>query len=266
MSTLGAPSAPSWCGFRAQRSIGGVTHSDRLSHDTHLSKRRIRPRLSDREPRPWRGRLDDGRPGGGANRRLHATATGLGTLRAARTRCPRHGQQRGRPRRVAGRRGWIDEQLSRLQSVQHAADDRQHGGGHPRNRGLGKRLPCLLIVGRRVLGDSGDALPAEHVGDHAALRAGNVSPPAAFLAVVDQSSWCAPSATGVPCYVNAMEVTPGSLALDVPASSALDVYGNVNTDLAVVPASHHHGDGRPAGLGSTRSGTGGRGEPGIRRP
>ena len=65
----------------------------------------------------------------------------------------------------------------------------------------------------------------------AALRAGNVTPAAAFLAVVDQSSWCAPSPTGVPCYVNAMEVTPGSLALDVPASSALDVYGNVNTDL-----------------------------------
>jgi hypothetical protein len=65
----------------------------------------------------------------------------------------------------------------------------------------------------------------------AALRAGNISPPAAFLAVVDQSAWCAPSATGVPCYVNAMEVTPGSLALDVPSSSALDVYGNVHTDL-----------------------------------
>ena len=65
----------------------------------------------------------------------------------------------------------------------------------------------------------------------AALRAGNVTPPAAFLAVVDQSSWCAPSPGGVPCYVNAMESTPGSLTLDVPASSALDVYRNVNTDL-----------------------------------
>jgi hypothetical protein len=65
----------------------------------------------------------------------------------------------------------------------------------------------------------------------AALRAGNVTPASAFLAVVDQSSWCAPSPSGVPCYVNAMESTPGSLALDVPASSALDVYGNVTTDL-----------------------------------
>ena len=65
----------------------------------------------------------------------------------------------------------------------------------------------------------------------AALRAGNVSPPAAFLAVVDQSAWCAPSPVGLPCYVNAIEVSPGSLALDVPSSSALDVYGNVNTDL-----------------------------------
>ena len=65
----------------------------------------------------------------------------------------------------------------------------------------------------------------------AALRAGNVTPASAFLAVVDQSSWCAPSPSGVPCYVNAMESTPGSLALDVPASSALNVYGNVTTDL-----------------------------------
>ena len=64
-----------------------------------------------------------------------------------------------------------------------------------------------------------------------ALRAGNVTPSSAFLAVVDQSSWCAASPSGVPCYVNAMESTPGSLALDVPASSALDVYGNVTTDL-----------------------------------
>jgi hypothetical protein len=66
----------------------------------------------------------------------------------------------------------------------------------------------------------------------AALRAGNVTPPAAFLAVVDQSSWCAPSSTGVPCYVNAIVVAPGSLALAVPASSALDVFGNVNSDLS----------------------------------
>ena len=64
----------------------------------------------------------------------------------------------------------------------------------------------------------------------AALRAGNVTPQAAFLAVVDQSPWCAPSSTGVPCYVNAI-VHPGSLALAVPSSSALDVYGNVNKDL-----------------------------------
>jgi hypothetical protein len=65
----------------------------------------------------------------------------------------------------------------------------------------------------------------------AALRAGNVSPPAAFLAVVDQSAWCAPSPGGVPCYVNAMLSPAGGLTLAVPASSALNVYGNVTTDL-----------------------------------
>jgi hypothetical protein len=66
----------------------------------------------------------------------------------------------------------------------------------------------------------------------AALRAGNITPAPAFLAVVDQSAWCAPSPNGLPCYVNAMQSTPGSLALDIPASSALDVYGNVNKDLS----------------------------------
>ncbi|MFZ0251307.1 MAG: hypothetical protein WAL61_15275 [Acidimicrobiales bacterium] len=65
----------------------------------------------------------------------------------------------------------------------------------------------------------------------AALRAGNVSPPAAFLAVVDQSAWCAPSPGGVPCYVNAMLSPAGGLTLAVPASSALDVYGSVTKDL-----------------------------------
>jgi hypothetical protein len=65
----------------------------------------------------------------------------------------------------------------------------------------------------------------------AALRAGDVTPPADFLAVVDQSSWCAPSPDGVPCYVDAMESTPGSLALAVPSSSALTVFGNVDSDL-----------------------------------
>jgi hypothetical protein len=65
----------------------------------------------------------------------------------------------------------------------------------------------------------------------AALRAGNVSPPAAFLAIVDQSAWCAPSPGGVPCYVDAMLSPAGGLALAVPASSALDVYGNVTKDL-----------------------------------
>src|SRR5271156_7254321 len=49
----------------------------------------------------------------------------------------------------------------------------------------------------------------------AALRAGNITPQAAFLAEVDQSQWCAPSSTGEPCYVNAI-VTPGSSALAVP--------------------------------------------------
>jgi hypothetical protein len=65
----------------------------------------------------------------------------------------------------------------------------------------------------------------------AALRAGNVTPAAAFLAVVDQSSWCAPSPNGPPCYVNSILGTAGSLPTSVPASSALDVYGNVKTDL-----------------------------------
>src|ERR1700730_2299800 len=36
----------------------------------------------------------------------------------------------------------------------------------------------------------------------AALRAGKVAPPGGFLAEVDKSQWCAPSADGTPCYAD----------------------------------------------------------------
>ena len=66
----------------------------------------------------------------------------------------------------------------------------------------------------------------------AGLRAGSVSPPPAFLAVVDQSQWCAPSADGTPCYSDMILGTTGELATEVlNASSALNVYGNVRSDL-----------------------------------
>jgi hypothetical protein len=65
----------------------------------------------------------------------------------------------------------------------------------------------------------------------AALHSGSVAPAAAFLAVVDQSSWCAPS-NGVPCYVNFFVGAAGSPPAVLVSSSALDVYGNVKSDLA----------------------------------
>ena len=64
-----------------------------------------------------------------------------------------------------------------------------------------------------------------------ALRAGTVAPAGAFLAVVDQSAWCAPSADGVPCYANAVLGVAGNLPGVPSRSSALDVYGNVKSDL-----------------------------------
>jgi len=65
----------------------------------------------------------------------------------------------------------------------------------------------------------------------AALRAGNVTPASAFLAVVDQSAWCAASPAGVPCYVNEVLSGAESLPASLPVSSALNVYGNVTSDL-----------------------------------
>ena len=65
----------------------------------------------------------------------------------------------------------------------------------------------------------------------AALHSGNVSPPGAFLAAVDQSQWCAPDANGTPCYENAILGVAGNIATAVlTGSSALDVYGNVKND------------------------------------
>jgi len=50
--------------------------------------------------------------------------------------------------------------------------------------------------------------------------------------VVDQSQWCAPSADGTPCYADMIGGATGDLAKAVlSASSALDVFGNVRTDL-----------------------------------
>jgi hypothetical protein len=65
----------------------------------------------------------------------------------------------------------------------------------------------------------------------AALEAGNVSPPGAFLATVDQSQWCAPS-NGQPCYLNAIVGAAGVVAQPaVDTSSALSVFGDVKSDL-----------------------------------
>jgi hypothetical protein len=65
-----------------------------------------------------------------------------------------------------------------------------------------------------------------------ALRDGNVSPPGAFLATVDQSQWCAPSADGQPCYLNAIVGAAGVVAQPaVDASSALSVFTDVKSEL-----------------------------------
>jgi hypothetical protein len=65
----------------------------------------------------------------------------------------------------------------------------------------------------------------------AALRAGDVAPPQAFLATVDQSQWCAPS-NGTPCYESAILGVAGTIATAVlTGSSALAVYGNVQNDV-----------------------------------
>ena len=66
----------------------------------------------------------------------------------------------------------------------------------------------------------------------AALREGNVSPPGGFLATVDQSQWCAPSADGQPCYLNAIVGTAGVVAQPaVDTASALSVFSNVKSEL-----------------------------------
>jgi hypothetical protein len=64
-----------------------------------------------------------------------------------------------------------------------------------------------------------------------ALRSGAVAPPAAFLAVVDQSAWCAPTADGLPCYASSLIGAAATLPASLPVSPALEVYGNVMSDL-----------------------------------
>ena len=71
----------------------------------------------------------------------------------------------------------------------------------------------------------------------AALRAGNVAPAGVFLADVDQSQWCAPSADGTPCYANKiLSVTGGVASALLTSSAALSVYGNVKLDVGAYQA------------------------------
>ncbi len=66
----------------------------------------------------------------------------------------------------------------------------------------------------------------------AALRAGNVAPPSVFLADVDKSQWCAPSADGTPCYASRIIGGTGELAAALlSTSAALSVYTNVKSDV-----------------------------------
>jgi hypothetical protein len=71
----------------------------------------------------------------------------------------------------------------------------------------------------------------------AALRAGNVAPAGVFLADVDQSQWCAPSADGTPCYADKIiGATGGVDSALLTASAALSVYGNVKLDVSAYQA------------------------------
>jgi hypothetical protein len=65
-----------------------------------------------------------------------------------------------------------------------------------------------------------------------ALRAGNVSPPGAFLATVDRSQWCAAD-NGIPCYASEIAASTNSLDLTalVASSSAVGLFGAVGKDL-----------------------------------
>ena len=71
----------------------------------------------------------------------------------------------------------------------------------------------------------------------AALRAGNVAPAGVFLADVDKSQWCAPSADGTPCYADKIiGATGGVDSALLTASAALSVYGNVKLDVGAYQA------------------------------
>ncbi len=66
----------------------------------------------------------------------------------------------------------------------------------------------------------------------AALRGGNVSPPGAFLAAVDETQWCAPSGSGQPCYLNAIVGSAGAEAQPaIDIFSALSVFSDVKSEL-----------------------------------
>jgi hypothetical protein len=69
-----------------------------------------------------------------------------------------------------------------------------------------------------------------------ALIAGDISPPGLFLSDVDETSWCAPSVAGIPCYAN--EILAGELIGSLLSggsgqlTDAVTKYSDTSTDLS----------------------------------
>ena len=97
-------------------------------------------------------------------------------------------------------RGWLHQQHRGVQPLQLPADHRCHWspdfrGGHFNN------FPAFSTWAAGCSATVATLYQPNMWVITAALRAGNVTPATAFLAVVDQSAWCAVSPAGIPCYV-----------------------------------------------------------------
>ena len=121
-------------------------------------------------------------------------------------------------------------------------------------RDLGEWVPGLHELGRGLCGHGGHALSSRTCGSSPpALRAGNVSPAGGVPRRRRPERLVRAVANGVPCYVNAMVLSPGRPRLWRAPSSALDRLREREDGSAVVPAVHRHGGGGPGHAWPTRS-------------
>ena len=141
----------------------------------------------------------------------------------------RHRRQRRRPRRVAGAEGGSTNNTAAFNPFNTGVRPTSRSARPGRDTANNSRpSPTGQPDVRRPWPRSSNRTCGS---SRLRLAGRNVTPASAFLAVVDQSAWCAANPGRAALLRQLARGASTSLPASLPVSSALNVYGNVTSDL-----------------------------------